>query len=177
MQATELSTRAPARAPTSRDRPHRLAHIRLPTFLRGHFWRRRQHNATVEAVQPEGLQAGGDRDTETGPTDTMVSYAHKDMAAMRRLRAALVAAGHTVWVDEGRLPAGSQFLSRIGEAILDSTAVIFLLSKHSARSRYCRDEVGPLTPPSSAPSNPAFLSSQVYLFQFIVVYPRVACFL
>ncbi len=60
---------------------------------------------------------------------------------MRRLRDQLRSAGYRVWVDDEHLLAGTQFLTKIGDAILASSAVVFLLSEHSARSRYCRDEV------------------------------------
>jgi hypothetical protein len=116
--------------------------LRFPRLSK--LLRRKLPKAFIAAVHAEGLPSDSSYEVgcdDCGPTDIMISYAHKDIAAMRRLRAALQREGHTVWVDEGCLPAGSQFLSRIGDAILKCSVVIFLLSESSARSRYCRDEV------------------------------------
>lgn len=116
--------------------------VRFPSLSK--LLRRRLPKAFTESVHAEALLSGSSNEgcgEECAPTDIMISYAHSDIAVMRRLRSALQREGHTVWVDDGCLPAGSQFLSRIGDAILKSTVVIFLLSENSARSRYCRDEV------------------------------------
>ena len=69
----------------------------------------------------------------------MISYAHKDVEIMRKLRAGLNDAGLTTWVDDQGLGAGSQFFNKIGEAICNAQAVVFLLSPNSAKSRYCKD--------------------------------------
>ena len=56
------------------------------------------------------------------------------------------------------LSAGSNFLNRIGEAILRARVLVFLLSPISATSRYCRDEVA-MAYMSDKPIFPACLGS------------------
>ncbi|KAK7483424.1 hypothetical protein BaRGS_00025364 [Batillaria attramentaria] len=66
------------------------------------------------------------------PRDVMISYSRSDHATMTKIKDALEAAGLSVWVDVADISAGGDFLSMIGEAIIDAKAV---------KSRYCRDEV------------------------------------
>jgi len=93
-----------------------------------------------------------------GGHDIMISYAHKDVEAMRALRKALQAAGYSVWVDDTGLSAGSPFLQLIGEAILQAKVIVFLLSVTSAKSKYCKDEIA-LAYMSGKPIFPACLGT------------------
>ncbi|KAJ8312652.1 hypothetical protein KUTeg_010025 [Tegillarca granosa] len=76
-----------------------------------------------------------------GKKDLMISYSHQDKEMMARLRDNLEANGITVWVDVIGLQAGVDFLSKIGQAIIDAKLFITLLSFSSIKSKYCKDEV------------------------------------
>ena len=71
----------------------------------------------------------------------MISYAHKDMDAMRILRDLFHAHNLTTWVDEDCLGPGSQFFAEIGDAIGNSTVFVVLLSPAMAHSQFCKNEL------------------------------------
>ncbi|XP_070573272.1 uncharacterized protein [Ptychodera flava] len=73
--------------------------------------------------------------------DIMISYSHGDVEIMRRIRDSLESSGVSVWVDEVGLGAGVEFLSKIGQAIVDAKAFLSLLSEKSVKSKYCKDEL------------------------------------
>lgn len=60
---------------------------------------------------------------------------------MQQIKDELEAQAITVWVDESSIHAGADFLSKIGEAIIDAKFFICILSERAVRSKYCRDEV------------------------------------
>ncbi|XP_041348009.1 uncharacterized protein LOC121367735 [Gigantopelta aegis] len=76
-----------------------------------------------------------------GPKDLMISYSHADREMMMRIKDKLESSGISVWVDISSLRAGADFLSKIGQAIIDAKNVICLLSKTSVISKFCRDEL------------------------------------
>jgi len=69
-----------------------------------------------------------------------VSYAREDLAFVERLAAALSGRRLDIWVDTEGLFVGEQFWGRICTEIDRSTAVVCVVSKHSAQSAYCRRE-------------------------------------
>ncbi|XP_048747306.1 uncharacterized protein LOC125659614 [Ostrea edulis] len=73
--------------------------------------------------------------------DLMISYSHQDKEIMAKLRESLEKNGISVWVDVVGLTAGVDFLSKIGEAILDAKLFVSLLSTSTVKSKYCQDEV------------------------------------
>ncbi|XP_076452869.1 uncharacterized protein LOC143288361 isoform X2 [Babylonia areolata] len=75
------------------------------------------------------------------PKDLMISYSHADKDMMIKVREKLEQNGITVWVDVSGLQAGVDFLSKIGEAIIDAKLFISLLSINCVQSRYCQDEL------------------------------------
>ncbi|CAD5125335.1 DgyrCDS13574 [Dimorphilus gyrociliatus] len=75
------------------------------------------------------------------PKNVMISYSHANMAEMKRLKSGLEEHGVTVWADITGLKAGMDFLSKIGQAILDATCFISLLSEKTVESKYCQDEL------------------------------------
>ena len=73
--------------------------------------------------------------------DVMISYSHQDMDLMRFVLKSLRDRGLAVWVDQEGLKAGVDFLSKIGQAIVDSTCFLQILTPASVVSKYCRDEL------------------------------------
>ncbi|XP_041348008.1 uncharacterized protein LOC121367734 isoform X2 [Gigantopelta aegis] len=75
------------------------------------------------------------------PKDLMISYSHADREMMMRIKDKLQSSGISVWVDVSGLRAGVDFLSKIGQAIIDAKLLVSLLSKTSVKSKYCKDEL------------------------------------
>lgn len=50
-------------------------------------------------------------------------------------------AGISVWVDSTGLRSGVDFLSKIGQAIIDAKLFVSLVSEKSLKSKFCRDEL------------------------------------
>lgn len=73
--------------------------------------------------------------------DLMISYSHADKEIMLKVRDNLEKYGISVWVDVSGLSAGVDFLSKIGEAIIDCKLFLSLLSPNSVKSKYCQDEL------------------------------------
>jgi WD40 repeat protein len=70
-----------------------------------------------------------------------ISYSRVDRAFVKRLAAALEAAGRDPWVDLEDIPPSVDWNERIRRAILEKDAVVFVLTESSASSRRCREEV------------------------------------
>ncbi|GFR77127.1 WD-40 repeat-containing protein [Elysia marginata] len=81
--------------------------------------------------------------TKSSPNkkDLMISYSHADKDIMLKVRDNLEKYGISVWVDVSGLSAGVDFLSKIGEAIIDCKLFLSLLSSNSVKSKYCQDEL------------------------------------
>ncbi|XP_046351571.2 uncharacterized protein LOC124132035 isoform X2 [Haliotis rufescens] len=73
--------------------------------------------------------------------DVMISYSHADKEMMANVKDVLESNGVSVWVDVVGLNAGVDFLSKIGQAIIDAKLFIQLLSKNCVKSKYCQDEL------------------------------------
>lgn len=78
--------------------------------------------------------------TKVEGKDVMISYSHQDQTIMRNIKGVLESSGLSVWVDETELSPGSPYLREIGEAIVDSSVFLTLLSRDSVQSKYCQDE-------------------------------------
>ncbi|XP_064612597.1 uncharacterized protein LOC135476493 [Liolophura sinensis] len=91
---------------------------------------------TAKRVLEEGNQS------QSRPElDLMISYSHSDKVMMNKLKDALERNGLKVWVDVVGLGVGVDFLSKIGQAIIDSKLFLSLLSEKSVESKYCQDEL------------------------------------
>ncbi|XP_041376962.1 uncharacterized protein LOC121389409 [Gigantopelta aegis] len=78
---------------------------------------------------------------DSAPKDLMISYSHADRDVMLEVRETLETNGISVWVDVTGLRAGVDFLSKIGQAIIDAKTFISLISTDSVKSKYCQDEL------------------------------------
>ncbi len=70
--------------------------------------------------------------------DVMISDSHEDTAIMKVVKEALKSAGLTVWVDEDGLNAGVDFLSKIGQAVVECHSFLSIVTEPSITSKYCK---------------------------------------
>jgi WD40 repeat protein len=70
-----------------------------------------------------------------------ISYSRRDTDTLRELASALEAAGHSIWWDVRSIRAGADWQRAIGTGIVDSDAVILMLSTHSVASEWVRKEL------------------------------------
>jgi formylglycine-generating enzyme required for sulfatase activity len=75
------------------------------------------------------------------PPQLFLSYSRKDTAIMRRLHADLLAAGLTVWTDEGLEPGTPQWQDAIEAAIDNTRGMVVVLSPHAKSSEWVKIEV------------------------------------
>ncbi|XP_070204479.1 uncharacterized protein [Littorina saxatilis] len=97
--------------------------------------------AAPDSANPSLPKTSTKRIDSTAPKDLMISYSHADKEMMVKVREKLEQNGISVWVDVSGLQAGVDFLSKIGEAIIDAKLFISLLSINCIKSRYCQDEL------------------------------------
>jgi hypothetical protein len=70
-----------------------------------------------------------------------ISYSHTDAPFVDKLGALLFKEQMPVWLDRWELNVGDSLIRRIEEAINDAAAVIFVLSRASVESNWCRKEL------------------------------------
>jgi hypothetical protein len=70
-----------------------------------------------------------------------ISYSHEDAPFVDRLATSLFKAKTSVWIDRWELRVGDSLIRRIEEAIDKATAFVFVLSKASVQSDWCRKEL------------------------------------
>jgi len=70
-----------------------------------------------------------------------VSYARADIAFVRKLTAALEAAGHETWVDWEGIEPSANWMAKIEGAIDAAKAVVFVISPESCASTVCGQEL------------------------------------
>ncbi len=70
-----------------------------------------------------------------------ISYSHSDAPFVEKLGALLFKEKMPVWLDRWELNVGDSLIRRIEDAISDAAAVIFVLSKASVESDWCRKEL------------------------------------
>ena len=86
------------------------------------------------AAAPEGRAAV--------PLKLFLSYGHPEEEIALRMKEALEARGHEVWVDRSEIKAGDDWREEIAAGVSSSNGVIACLSKHSVRDPgVCRDEI------------------------------------
>lgn len=75
--------------------------------------------------------------------DVFMSYSRKDEATMKRIVAFLRSSGIKVWVDnEGLVPGTPIWEVEIERAIIDTKAIVVLMSPDSKNSVWVRQEIG-----------------------------------
>lgn len=106
--------------------------------------------------------------------DAFISYAREDQDFARRLHAALVDAGHSLWVDWESIHPSSDWFEEIAEGIDQSDAVIFVVTSSSVQSKECRAEVEHarraeirIVPVLREPVDPALLPAGSGAFQWV----------
>jgi TIR domain len=70
-----------------------------------------------------------------------ISYSHADRVFVNKLAASLVKHNAHVWIDSWELNVGDSIVSRVQEAIKDSSALLVVLSKASVASEWCKKEL------------------------------------
>ena len=88
-----------------------------------------------------GSGGGGGGAKQRKKRQAFISYSHIDKDFAGSVTAALAqSTSFTPWVDSS-IKAGHDWRGEIADAILSSSAMVFILSPNSASSRYCREEV------------------------------------
>src|SRR5918999_855341 len=75
-----------------------------------------------------------------GKHDVFLSYASEDLDIAKRIRTELEKEQYSVWMDESRILAGDNFVTEIFSAIQSSRYFLIILSSHSTRSDFVREE-------------------------------------
>lgn len=70
-----------------------------------------------------------------------ISYSHADELIVNKLAAHLVKNNANVWVDTWELNVGDSILNRVQDALVDSSALLVILSKSSVESEWCKKEL------------------------------------
>jgi hypothetical protein len=70
-----------------------------------------------------------------------ISYSHNDKAFVETLAKQLVAHNAYVWVDRWELRIGDSITERVQKAMSDAAAILFVLSKSSVASEWCKKEL------------------------------------
>ncbi len=73
--------------------------------------------------------------------DVFISYSRKDKEFVHKLRDALIASDHTVWLDTKDIPYTADWREEIYRNIVAANNVLCVLSPTFIQSPYCRDEV------------------------------------
>ncbi len=81
-------------------------------------------------------------DQKTGTNGSVfISYSRKDKRFIKKLNAALDAAGVQAWVDWEGIELASDWRAEITDAIKDTDAFIFVISPDSLKSKVCAEEL------------------------------------
>lgn len=70
-----------------------------------------------------------------------ISYSHQDKIFAEKLAQELVLARANVWIDKWEINVGDSFLNKIQSAVAGASAVVFVLSKASVESEWCKKEL------------------------------------
>ena len=70
-----------------------------------------------------------------------ISYSHEDKDFVDRLASQLMLSHVHVWVDRLELKVGDSLITRIQEALNESTALLVVLSGASVKSEWCKKEI------------------------------------
>jgi formylglycine-generating enzyme required for sulfatase activity len=100
----------------------------------------RQPVATPPPAQPAAMQTLATPRAERQPT-VFLSYARADRDFAQRLMADLHAAGHACWIDTSALKGGDEWVTTIAEGILNSYAMVVVVTPSALQSRWVQDEI------------------------------------
>ncbi|NJN80489.1 MAG: TIR domain-containing protein [Anaerolineales bacterium] len=78
---------------------------------------------------------------EKRKSKVFISYSRKNKAFVRKLNAAIDAAGLDAWVDWDGIPLSVDWMNEITNSIISSDALLFVVSPDSLRSDYCLQEL------------------------------------
>ena len=78
---------------------------------------------------------------DRGSVSAFLSYSRSDIEFVERLRAALSVRSIDCRIDREQIDRGEDWWNRIEQLITEVDAVVFILSRASAASRVCRDEI------------------------------------
>jgi hypothetical protein len=70
-----------------------------------------------------------------------LSYSRSDLTIAEQIRDIFVQAGRDAWLDQNEIRAGQEWWNVITTAIRKSDALVFLASRHSTASEFCRAEL------------------------------------
>ncbi len=70
-----------------------------------------------------------------------ISYSRHDIDVARELQTFLTSKGYTVWIDLAGIQGGQDYMQRIHLAIMDSQAMVLLISKDSQNSEWVLKEL------------------------------------
>lgn len=70
-----------------------------------------------------------------------ISYSHSDEEFVNKFAAHLVKQNTHVWVDTWNLNVGDSILTKVQDAIEESSALLVILSKSSVESEWCKKEI------------------------------------
>ena len=92
------------------------------------------------STDPAPLQTIATPREERRPT-VFLSYSHADAEFANRLIGDLRAAGHACWIDTTALKGGDEWIQTIAEGILNSYALIVIVTRRALESRWVQDEI------------------------------------
>jgi TIR domain len=70
-----------------------------------------------------------------------ISYARADVKIVRPIAQRIQAAGHQIWIDEGKLRIGETYREKLAQAIRDAAAFVIMVSPRSVRRRNVEEEL------------------------------------
>lgn len=80
--------------------------------------------------------------TTTGVTkDVMISYEQVDEEITKALREKLIGEGIRAWLETEDIKGGADIFARIGQAVVDSSIFLFVMSLESVESKICQDQL------------------------------------
>lgn len=97
-------------------------------------------SGTIEGA-PEPIAGAMREESKPEQHALFISYAREDQPFVRELSDALERKGIACWVDWSGIEPTADWMSQVRSAIVSSKAFLFVISRASARSRVCREEV------------------------------------
>ncbi|OWF40248.1 uncharacterized protein LOC110464067 [Mizuhopecten yessoensis] len=73
--------------------------------------------------------------------DVMISYDQADEDITKKLREKMVGEGIRAWLETEDIMSGADIFARIGQAVVDSSIFMFVMSRESVQSKICQDQL------------------------------------
>ncbi len=70
-----------------------------------------------------------------------ISYSHQDSEIVEKIASYLVSKNIHIWIDKWQLNHGDSLITKIQEAITESSVLLIMLSKKSVESEWCKKEL------------------------------------